>query len=86
MRDVLINILQEIDSPGDPVSPIDAVDAILKHLRCDNCKHWRKDPRDNDGQCFKLQESKQCLAWGYEYEDYQVTKPDFFCALFEPRA
>lgn len=78
MREKLIEILSRTEMllTSDEVTAI-GVEArnLLRELRCDKCRHWGfVDRVTNNGTCETVPS-----------DDYIWTKPDFFCALWEPK-
>ena len=73
LKNILIDVVHEVDAFPDGASPSESVEAIAKLLRCDNCKHV--DGNTCDHPKIGMNTAGQGLR----------VAPDFFCALFEPK-
>lgn len=70
MRKKLIDILGRIDV--DCTTNTELADYILGLVRCDKCEHWKE-----------MWDARCCYQLTDDIGVY--TKPDFFCAKWEPK-
>jgi hypothetical protein len=77
IKDELLRVLDDDLIPH--AIAVGLVRGVLKHVRCDCCKHWTQ------GSCGLLSDAYIKPAW-FTGKGVFKTDPDFFCALWDGAA